>query len=114
MVFVILRKKDKNGKDLLHLNFPFQASQVSFTSEIAADDQHSVNRHTGPMGILRASHREIDPSRSIHPNIPFHSRDKQKKVAPGTVMKLEVGIWALRMDFDAGESISLRVSFEFP
>lgn len=114
VVFVILRKKDKNGKDLLHLNFPFDAAPVKSMSEIDEKDQHSVNTHSGPMGILRASHREIDPSRSIHPNVPFHPHERQQKVAPGTVVKLEIGIWALGTDFDAGESISLRVRLDIP
>lgn len=110
VVFVILRKKDKNGKDMMHLNFPFEASPIKSIAEIDAKTTHSVNTHVGQQGILRASHRAIDESKSIHPNFPFHPHEKQEKVPPGQIVKLEIGIWALGVDFDAGESISLRVS----
>jgi predicted acyl esterase len=108
--FVIIRKKDKNGKDLMHLNFPFSASPVKSIDEIPTKDQASVNLHLGSIGILRASHRAIDHSKSIHPQFPFHPHKKQEKVAPGTIVRLEIGIWAMGVDFDAGESISIRVS----
>lgn len=108
-VFVILRKLDRNGKDLLHLNFPFSATPIKSIDEIPDKDRASLNHHLGSTGILRASHRAIDSSRSIHPNFPFHPHTKQEKVPPGTVVKLEVGIWAMGVDFDAGESISVRV-----
>lgn len=114
VVFVLLRKKDKDGKDMMHLNFPFSASPINSIAEIDTKSQHSVNTHIGPMGILRASRRAIDPQRSIHPNFPFHPHDKEEKVAPGTVVKLEIGIWAIGTDFDTGESISLRISGQNP
>lgn len=110
VVFVILRKKDKNGKDMLHLNFPFEASPIKSISEIDSASTHSVNTHAGQMGILRASHRQIDAFKSMHPQFPFHPHEAEEKVAPGTVVKLEIGIWAMGVDFDAGESISVRVS----
>lgn len=109
VVFVILRKKDKNGKDMMHLNFPFEASPINSMADIEAGQQHSVNTHEGQMGILRASQRRIDESKSMHPQFPFHPHDRQEKVPPGTVVKMEIGIWALGVDFDAGESISLWV-----
>lgn len=108
-VFVILRKKDKNGKDLMHLNFPLRATPVSSISEIPEKDYSSTNLHIGSVGILRASHREIDHSKSLHPQFPFHPHAKEEKVAPGTIVKLEIGIWAIGVDYEAGESISIRV-----
>lgn len=113
VIFVILRKKDKNGKDMLHLNFPFHASPVNSIADIDENEMHSVNTHEGQMGILRASHREIDHSKSIHPNFPFHPHEREQKVAPGTVVKLEIGVFSMGVDFDAGESISFRVSLTF-
>jgi hypothetical protein len=108
-VFVILRKKDKDGKDLMHLNFPFSATPITTIDEIPAKDQASLNLHLGSSGILRASHRRIDAARSIHPQFPFHPHKIQEKVPPGTIVRLEVGIWAMGVDFEAGESISVRV-----
>lgn len=113
-VFVILRKKDKNGKDLMHLNFPFSATPVTSIDDIPEKERASLNLHLGSTGILRASHRAIDSSRSIHPQFPFHPHKSQQKVPPGTIVKLEIGIWAMGVDFEAGESISLRVGGQFP
>ena len=108
-VFVILRKKDRNWKDLMHLNFPFSATPVKSIDEIPEKDRASLNLHLGSTGILRASHRAFDSEKSIHPQFPFHPHTKQEKVEPGTVVKLEIGIWAMGVDFDEGESISFRV-----
>lgn len=108
-VFVILRKKDQNGKDLMHLNFPLHATPVKSIDEIPEAEQASLNLHLGSTGILRASSREIDESKSIHPQFPFHPHKQQQKVPPGTIVKLEVGIWAMGVDFNAGESISVKV-----
>jgi hypothetical protein len=110
-VFVILRKQDKNGKDLMHLNFPFNATPVKSIDDIPESEQASLNLHLGSVGILRASHRVIDPARSIHPQFPFHPHERQEKVTPGTIVKLEIGIWAMGVDFDADETISVRVAF---
>ena len=108
-VFVILRKRDKNGKVLMHLNFPFKATPIKSIDDIPEKDQASLNLHQGSMGILRASQREIDESKSMHPQFPFHPHKRQQKITPGTVVKLEIGIWAMGVDFDAGETISVRV-----
>ncbi|KAH8901714.1 hydrolase [Thozetella sp. PMI_491] len=113
-VFTILRKKNKDGKDLLHLNFPIEATPVASIEDIPEKEQSSMNLHLGSIGILRASHREVDDSKSIHHQFPFHPHEKEEKVAPGTIIKLEMGIWAMGVDFEAGESISLRVGGQFP
>ncbi|KAL2859501.1 X-Pro dipeptidyl-peptidase C-terminal non-catalytic domain-containing protein [Aspergillus pseudodeflectus] len=112
--FVIIRKKDKNGKPLMHLNFPFHATPVKSIDEIPQKEQASLNLHLGSTGILRASHRAIDPEKSIHPQFPFHPHKSQEKVRPGEIVKLEIGIWAMGVDFDAGETISVRVSGQYP
>lgn len=108
-VFVIIRKKDKNGKPLMHLNFPFHATPYTSITEIPPKEQASLNLHLGSIGILRASHRAIDREKSIHPQFPFHPHTKQDKVTPGDIVKLEIGIWAMGVDFDEGESVSIRV-----
>lgn len=112
-VFVILRKRDKNGKLLVHMQFPFAATPVKSIDDIPEKEQSSTNLHLGSVGILRASHRAIDPSKSLHPQFPFHPHLKKEKVEPGTIVKLEIGIWAMGVDFDAGETISVRVSWIF-
>ncbi|KAL6355865.1 hypothetical protein LRP88_09448 [Fusarium phalaenopsidis] len=112
--FLILRKKDKNGKALMHLNFPITAAPVDSIDDIPLKDYSSTNLHLGSVGILRASHREIDHSKSFHPHWPFRPHEKEDKIPPGTIVKLEIGIWAMGIDFEEGESVSLRVGGQFP
>ncbi|KAB8210430.1 Alpha/Beta hydrolase protein [Aspergillus parasiticus] len=113
-VYIILRKLDRNGKALLSLNFPFKAAPVNSIDEIPPKERQSTNLFQGSVGILRASHRAIDSSKSIHPQFPFHPHDREEKIQPGTIVKLEIGIWAMGVDFDEGESISVRVGGQFP
>lgn len=113
-VFIHLRKRDKDGNSLLHLCFPFYAAPVNSIAEIPDKQRQSTNLHTGSVGALRASHRAFDPQRSIHPQFPFHPHDKEEKVAPGEIVKLEIGIWSMGVDFDAEESISVQVTHLCP
>ena len=113
-VFVVLRKKDRNGKLLMHLNFPFHAIPYKSVDDIPKNEQASLNLHLGSVGILRASQRAIDSSKSIHPQFPFHPHEKQELIEPGTPVRLEIGIWSMGVDFDEGETISLQVSFTNP
>jgi uncharacterized protein len=111
IVFVILRKRDRNGKLLKHLCFPFSATPNKYKSfdEIPEKEQASVNTHLGSVGILRASHRRFLPEKSIHEQFPFHPHDVEEKVPPGEIVKLEIGIWSMGVDFEQGESISVQV-----
>ncbi|PSN74785.1 alpha/beta-hydrolase [Corynespora cassiicola Philippines] len=115
-VFVILRKRDRNGKLLMHLCFPFKAIPAEYKSidDIPEKEQASLNLHLGSVGVLRASHRKFDPERSLHPQFPFHPHDVEEKITPGEIVKLEIGIWSMGVDFDEGETISVQVSGSFP
>ncbi|KAK4956523.1 hypothetical protein LTR10_006050 [Elasticomyces elasticus] len=113
-VYVILRKLDKEGKALMHLCFPLAATPVKSIAEIPEAQRQSTNLHMGSVGILRASHRAFDAKKSIHPQFPFHPHEIEEKIKPGDVVKLEIGIWAMGNDFDAGESISVQVSGQMP
>lgn len=112
-VFVILRKRDKNGKLLMHLCFPFHAvpDGIKSIDDIPEKDRQSTNLHLGSVGVLRASHRRFIPEKSIHEQFPFHPHDREEKIPPGEVVKLEIGIWSMGVDFDAGEQISVQVKF---
>ncbi|KAG9571349.1 alpha/beta-hydrolase, partial [Aureobasidium melanogenum] len=113
-VFVILRKLDKNGKTLYHLNFPIEATPVNSIDEIPEKEMASLNLFSGATGILRASQREIDESKSIHPQFPFHPHKRQQKISPNEIVKLETGIWAMGVHCDASESISVRIGGQQP
>lgn len=112
VVFVILRKRDKDGKLLMHLNFPIDATPVNSIGEILEKERASLNLHLGSMGVLRASNRAIDTTKNIHPQFPFHPHKTQDKLERNQIVKLEIGIWAMGVDFDARESISVQVSLE--
>jgi hypothetical protein len=70
--------------------------------------------HVGSLGILRASRRAIDAEKSIHENYPFHPHDRDEFLAPGEIVKLEVGIWAMSVEYEAGESIRVGVHGDSP
>lgn len=108
-VFIMLQKLSKRGKPLMHLNFPLAATPVKSVDEIPEKDQSSLNLHLGSVGILRVSHRAIDRSMSMHEQFPFHPHLIEKKITPGTIVELEIGIWAMGVDYEAAESIQAQV-----
>ncbi|KAL3448403.1 X-Pro dipeptidyl-peptidase C-terminal non-catalytic domain-containing protein [Aspergillus insuetus] len=112
-VFVILIKKDKDGNVTHHLNFPLEATPINSIKDMPENLKSSTTLFIGPLGILRASQRDIDSSRSIHPQFPFHPHTTQRKVPPGTVVKLEIGIYAMGTDYEAGESVTIRIGGQY-
>lgn len=114
VVFIQLRKLDKNGKELSQLQFPFSRAPVNSIDEISVKDRGSVTLHNGSIGILRASQRKIDSSRSIHSQFPFHPHDEVQKVPRGEIVKLEIGIWAMGVDYEEGESIQMDILGQWP
>ncbi|KAI4943259.1 hypothetical protein J4E91_009458 [Alternaria rosae] len=114
-VFVILRKIDKDGRILRNCNIPFaELKAVGGDGIDDIVDPHELPtlntlQYVGPSGILRASHREIESSISKH-NFPHHKHTSEAKISPGQIVKLEIGIWAAGIQFEAGEKLVLRVS----
>lgn len=113
-VYVLIRKLDKAGTPMINVNIPWSAAPYNSAAAIPPDEYSNLTVYYGPTGILRASHRAIDPVRSIHPQYPFHPHEKLDKVRPGTVVELEIGLWAMGVDFDEGESLRVQVSGEYP
>lgn len=74
-VFVILRKKDQNGRDLMHMNFPVHATPVASIHDIPQEGtkQHqSAPRPNGHPARLPAPHR---PGSERAPPFPLpHAR----------------------------------------
>jgi predicted acyl esterase len=114
IVFIQLRKLDENGKELSQIQFPLDRAPVNSIEEMAEKDRVSLTLHNGSIGILRASQRKIDASKSLHPQFPFHPHDEVQKVPQGEVIKLEVGIWAMGVDYEAGESIRVDILGQYP
>ena len=94
---------------MLNLNIPWKGLPVSKISEIPPDKRTEVILYAGPTGIQRASMRAIDWDKSMHENWPYYPMDKVEKVPKGQVVRLEIGIWATGIEFEAGESIRLQV-----
>ncbi|KAF5238961.1 hypothetical protein FANTH_10133 [Fusarium anthophilum] len=104
-VCVQLRKIDRDGKGLQNINIP------SKDSGIEDEDVERINSlvYLGPSGYLRASHRAVDSEASI-PNFPEHDYTQQQKVNPGTIVRLDIGLWQTGMAFEEGEGLMLKVS----
>lgn len=105
-VFVQLRKADKNGRILRHVNVPLDDLRLSSEDQVIPTN---VLVYLGPTGILRASHRELDPVLS-KPHWPAHDHTRENRIPPGTVARLEIGIWPAAIEFEAGEKLVLKVS----
>lgn len=89
-LFVGLDKIDTSG------------NRVPFTFYALYDD--------GPLalGWLRASHRELDETRST-PWQPFHRHEREIPLEPGTPVPLEIEIWPTSVHFSTGESLRLTI-----
>lgn len=72
------------------------------------DDINTLN-YLGPTGILRASHRALDAQLS-KPHWPMHDHAHPRKITPGQVVKVEIGLWPAAIQFEAGEGVALKVS----
>ncbi|KAL3440803.1 Alpha/Beta hydrolase protein [Aspergillus insuetus] len=109
-IYVFIEKLDKEGKQMKNLNIPWENIPVNSFDEFTREQETEIVLNKGPMGILRASHRAIDESKSMHPHWPFHPHEKEEKVPQGTIVRLDVGIWALGIEYEAGESLCVHVS----
>lgn len=109
-VYITLEKLSKTGEQMINLNVPWSGLPVKTFAEFSPRQSTEVMMYRGPNGILRASLRAIDESKSMHPNWPFYPLDKAEKITPGTIVKLEIGIWGLGIEYEAGEGIRVQVS----
>lgn len=109
-IYLILRKLSATGEEMWNLNVPWSAVPVDKIADIPDSKRTEVLLYKGPTGILRASNRKIDASKSMHENWPYYTHDEVQKVTPGDVVRLEIGIWAMGIEYEAGESIVFEVS----
>jgi predicted acyl esterase len=63
---------------------------------------------TATRGILKVSHRKLDPALST-PYRPYHTHDEEQLLDPGEIVPIEVEIWATSMVFQRGHRIRLDV-----
>lgn len=104
-VWVQLRKLDRTGKLLQNINIP------SKDTGLADEEVERSNPlvYLGPTGVLRASHRRIDPETSTA-QFPEHDYVHTDKIPPGTIVELQIGLWQTGITFEAGEKLMLKVS----
>jgi len=89
-LFVVLRKLDSTGSEIFFSGFNGYA-------------------HDGvAKGWLRASHRELDPTRSTHLR-PWHSHTRIQKLRSGDIVPLEIEIWPSATLFEAGTTMQLTI-----
>ncbi|KAH7127928.1 Alpha/Beta hydrolase protein [Dactylonectria estremocensis] len=109
-VYVLIEKLDTKGEVMYNLNIPWKSIPVSSFDEMKPEEKTEVVLYRGPLGILRASHRKIDEARSMHPHWPFHPHEIEEKIKPGEIVRLDIGIWAMGIEYEAGESLRVVVS----
>lgn len=114
VIYVLIRKLSASGEPMININIPRSACPYPNVAAIPENDYSNLMIYFGPLGVLRASHRKIDESKSLHSQYPFHPHDEVELLKEGQVYKLEVGLWAMGIDFEAGEGISVQISGEYP
>ena len=60
------------------------------------------------LGWLRASHRKLDPAKSL-PYRPWHTHDEIQQLVPGEAVELDVEIWPTSIVIPAGFRLALAV-----
>ena len=105
-MFVQLRKVDRHAQILHNINIPLQ--QLGLASEKEVESINNL-KYLGPTGVLRASHRDLDMGLS-KPHWPAHDHSRSSPVTPGSIVKLEIGLWPAAIQFEPGESLMLKVA----
>ena len=88
-LFVVLRVFDPQGKEVL-----FQG---------ALDPKTPVAQ-----GWLRASHRKLDPKKTL-PHRPYHTHDEKQPLTPGKPVDLDIEIWPTCIVVPKGYRIALSI-----
>jgi hypothetical protein len=89
---VSVEKLDKNGNPLL-----VPQGETSTPSPLKAT------------GMLRVSHRALDPARST-PSEPYLSHTREEKLAPGQIVPVDIALWPMALYCHAGEKLKLIVA----
>jgi predicted acyl esterase len=79
---------------------------------------HGSNDPRTPVGLgwLRASHRKLDPKKSL-PYRPWHTHDELQKLTLGEAVELDIEIWPTCIVIPAGYRLCLAVrgkDYEYP
>jgi predicted acyl esterase len=88
-LFLVLRLFDPNGKEITYIG--------------SNDPRVPVG-----LGWLRASHRKLDPARSL-PYRPWHTHDEEWLLTPGAPVELDVEIWPTSIVVPPGYRLALTI-----
>jgi len=88
-LFLVLRVFDPAGKELVFLG--------------SNDPRTPIG-----LGWLRASHRKLDPEKTL-PYRPYHTHDEEQPLTPGVAVELDVEIWPTCIVVPPGYRIGLSV-----
>jgi len=106
--YVQIRKLSRDGELMEQSNVPLHElpPEIKTVKDVA-----NVNpvKYLGPQGMLRASHREMDPEKSTE-YWPYHPHQKADYVKPGTIVELNIGVWPMGIVFEKGEGLRLNIS----
>jgi predicted acyl esterase len=115
-VYVIIRKLDAHGNELLHINIPLEDLPVGVKE---TDVPHgNIFKYVGPNGRLRASKRKFlehepgltpEQSKTLYPAEIWHPLEVEEKITPGEIVRLEIPLWPSGIIFQSGESMRLEV-----
>jgi putative CocE/NonD family hydrolase len=65
-------------------------------------------------GALRASHRELDPTKSL-PSRPYHTHVDPQPIEPGKYYEYEIEVWPTAYELEPGHQLQVRLtSVDFP
>jgi uncharacterized protein len=107
-MYVMIRKLSATGELMEQSNVPLH--ELPHEVKLVKDVKNvSPCKYLGPIGILRASHREIDPERSTE-YWPFHPHRRVDLVPSGNVVELNIGIWPMGIVFEKGEGLRVMIS----
>ncbi len=82
----------------------------AFTPDMREIVYQGANDPHTPVGLgwLRASHRKLDPERSL-PYRPFHTHDEIQPLTPGEIYELDIEIWPTSIVLPEGYRLGLSV-----
>ncbi len=89
-LFVVLRKLGPDGREIFFSGY------------------NGYERDAVAKGWLRASHRELDPSRST-PLRPWHTHGRLQKLRAGEIVPVDIEIWPSATLFESGSILQLTV-----
>jgi predicted acyl esterase len=89
-IFVTIRNIGPDGKDVCEVG------------------QHGQSVPCVTKGWLRASHRKLDPGRSL-PYRPYHAHDERLWLEPGEPVECRIEIWPTSMVFEKGHKLRMDI-----